>query len=173
MARGADGRAGWRFDPCSTPRLLSRALAPLMTWSDWPPRRKPISAVLAVVVILAVTGSIAVFDPWLGALGCLLMLNSCAEVLLPSHFALDEKGIRVNGLLRRLRRPWHNFASWTATDEGYWLQASTASSLIARRRSLLLRCPDCHQQVASLLARHINPTDSTSPPLPTLQQEVP
>jgi hypothetical protein len=127
-----------------------------ISWRDWPAQRQRGRAVLAGVVIVAASVSVAVVEPWLAAIGSVAMLASVSEVLLPTRYTLSEKGLFIDNVLRKRRHPWRHFQGYRALGGRVALLGAGPSRLIRRRRSAVLRCPANTVAVVAVLAHRLD-----------------
>lgn len=74
-----------------------------VVWTDWPARRSPGRALLALALIGLSLLAVAAVDRWLVPLGCLLLGAGTAEFLLPSRFQVQADAARVDRLLSHRR----------------------------------------------------------------------
>lgn len=127
----------------------------MLTWTDWPARRRPLRATIAAAVIVLCALAIGAVDPWLGAIGLVLLVLATAEVLLPTRYALGPDGVEVRSVARVLRRPWDRFSGWVPSTEGFWLRGRGPRAWLRRRRGVGLRCPGQEDAVAAILRDHL------------------
>jgi hypothetical protein len=126
----------------------------MISWSDWPARRRPLVSILAAGVIGVVVFVISTLDMWLAILAAALLIGVCAEALLPTRFTVTDEGVQVASLFRRGHKPWQRIDGWWATEAGFVLHgAKRAGSL--RYRDLWLRCPDQLDTIESRLRLHL------------------
>ncbi len=104
------------------------------------------------------TGAVASVDPWLAFVGAVLLMVATAEVLLPTRFSVDDDGVQIQNLVRRARRTWDRFGSWTAVHDGFQLVGTSRRAFLRRRASVRLRCPELRAEVEALLRSHIGET---------------
>ncbi len=122
-------------------------------WVDWPARRAPRRALLTgVVIALTVLGLLAL-DPLMALVGALLLLGATAEVLLPSHYRLDDRGVTIDRALWSRQVPWSKFQGWSPAPEGFLLHGAGSRALLRRRRTLRLHCPHHQDGVEAVLLR--------------------
>ncbi len=113
----------------------------MISWSDWPARRRPLVSLFAALAIALVVAIVASMDPWLALLGGLLLLGLCAEALLPTRFTVTQQGVQVDSMFRKGLKPWQNIASWQPAEQGFLLRGGRRAGSL-RYRDLWLRCPD-------------------------------
>lgn len=70
-----------------------------VVWTDWPARRSPGRALLALALIGLSLLAVAAVDRWLVPLTCLLLGAGTAEFLLPTRFQVQAHAARVDRLL--------------------------------------------------------------------------
>ncbi len=134
----------------------------MISWSDWPARRRPLVSILAAGVIGLVVFVISALDPWLAILSAALLIGVCAEALLPTRFTVTDEGVQVASLFRRGYKPWQRVDSWWATEGGFVLRgAKRVGSL--RYRDLWLRCPDQLDTIESRLRLHLGTPRGSQP----------
>ena len=114
----------------------------MITWTDWPARRRPARAAFAGGVVLASSAAVVSIDPVLGFVGTLLLLAALREGLFPTRFRLSDQGVRVDNPLLRRERPWDRFDGWRHLADGFHLDGRGRTALLRRRYDLVLRCPD-------------------------------
>ena len=127
----------------------------MITWTDWPARRRPLRAFTAVAVIVLTVAVFSSLSPIYGGLAAFVLLTITAEVLLPTRFTLTGDGVEAFNLFRHARRPWARFTGWRGTSEGFHLKGNGSIEFIARRRSLFLSNPDDSAAVESLLSEQL------------------
>ncbi len=113
----------------------------MISWSDWPARRRPLISLFAAVVIAAVLAILIPIDPLLAALSVVILLGLCAEALLPTRFTLSEDGVKVDSIFRRGTRPWERIDGWQHAEHGFLLRGAVRVRSL-RHRDLWLRCPE-------------------------------
>ena len=133
----------------------------MITWSDWPARRRPLVSLFVAAVIAAVVTFLMHVDPLLAALSAALLLGLCAEALLPTRFTLSERGIRIDSVFRRGTSPWQRIASWTPAEHGFFLRGALRVRTL-RHRDLWLRCPEQLDTVESFLRNHLGAPNEVS-----------
>jgi len=110
-----------------------------------------------VFVIVVTIATLAQFDFVLSVIGLVVLILAGSEVFFPSQYTLcDEEGVVFNNFIRRRRQPWRTFQGWTATSEGYVLNGSGRAAILRRRRTIVLRCPECSAKVEPFLIRNIS-----------------
>ena len=122
-----------------------------LIWRDWPAQRQQRRAILAAVIIVATCAGVAILDPLIAAVGTVALIAAVSEVLLPSTYTLSESGVVVNNVLRKRRHPWRHFRGWRAATDQVVLLGEGPARIIARRRTVLLRCPDNQEAVTAAL----------------------
>ena len=120
-------------------------------WRDWPAQRQRRRAIVAAVLIVLTSVSIAVIEPLIAAIGTIALLAAVSEVLLPTTYTLSQDGVAVDNVLKKRRHPWRHFRGWRPEPGAIVLLGEGPAALIRRRRSLLLRCPDNTEQVIAAL----------------------
>jgi len=135
-----------RGPPLPYPAAPLTPTAPIL-WSDWPARRRPARSVAAGIVLALTVGAVATYGAAWGLLAALVLLGSTGEALLPTRFALNEDGVRVDHPFRRARRPWTGYRTWRPAPGGFWL----ARNGPLRARGVLLRCPGREAEVEDAL----------------------
>ncbi len=123
----------------------------MITWTDWPARRRPARAALAAAIVLVSTGAAVAVDPLIGFVGALLLLASVRDGLLPTRFRLSDTGVHLSNPLRSRSRDWDGFGGWQPLTDGFELLGRGRNPALRRRRGLVLRCPDRLDEVASEL----------------------
>jgi len=126
----------------------------MISWSDWPARRRPLVSLLAAGVIALVVAAIATLDPWLAVIGTALLLGVCSEALLPTRFTVSDEGVRINSLFRKGHRPWDRIAAWRPARHGFLLRGALRVGRL-RHRDLWLRCPEHIDTVEARLRSHL------------------
>ncbi len=122
-----------------------------LTWRDWPAQKQQGRAILAAVVIVATCAGVAILDPLIAAVGTVALVAAVSEVLLPSTYTLSDSGVMVDNVLRKRRHPWRHFRGWRAAEGRVVLLGEGPAGIIARRRTVLLRCPDNQEAVTAAL----------------------
>ena len=120
-------------------------------WRDWPAQRQRHRALLAAVLIVLTSVSIAVIEPMIAAIGSIALLAAVSEVLLPTTYTLSAEGVSIDNILRKRHHPWRHFRGWRPAPAAVMLLGDGPAALIRRRRSLLLRCPNNTAQVIEAL----------------------
>jgi hypothetical protein len=113
----------------------------MISWSDWPARRRPLVSLFAAVVIAIAVAILVPLDPLLAALALVILLGLCAEALLPTRFTLSEDGVKVDSVFRRGTRPWERIDGWQHAESGFLLQGAVRVRSL-RHRDVWLRCPE-------------------------------
>ncbi len=154
-----------RFDPLQSTALWCPALGTHkpIRWSDWPARRQPARAAIATAFIVFTVAWVATLDLWLAFVAALLLLTACAEVLLPTRFALSDSGVVADNPFRRATRTWDRFGSWFRTADGFRLVGGARSRILRRRASVTLRCSDRRDEVEEALRTHLGDETLPSP----------
>ncbi len=145
----------WRMTRFDRPIDPAYIPAPLMiSWSDWPARRRPFISLLAAGVIGLVVATIATIDPWLAVLGTALLLGVCSEALLPTRFTVTDEGIQVDSVFRKGHKPWERIATWQPCRHGFLLRGTLRVGRL-RHRDLWLRCPEHIDTIEARLHSHL------------------
>ena len=126
----------------------------MISWSDWPARRRPFLSVFAAAVIVLAAFVLTTIDPFLAMLAAVLLTGLCAEALLPTRFTLSEQGVRVDNLFRRGNKPWDRIAGWHKAEHGFLLRGALRVGRL-RHRDLWLRCPEHIDTVEARLRSHL------------------
>jgi len=108
-----------------------------------------------VVLLAATVAAVALVDRWLAALGAAVLLMATGEVLLPTRYAIDADGVRLQGLVRARRLRWVQLAGWRRAGDGIQLLGAGRHPLLRRRRSVVLRAAP--QAIGPLLEQHLGP----------------
>ena len=126
----------------------------MISWSDWPARRRPLISLLAAAVIGVVVAILQQIDPMLSVLAAALLLGLCAEALLPTRFTLSEDGVRVDSVFRRGMKQWQIIEGWQRAEHGFLLRGAVRVRNL-RHRDLWLRCPEQLDLVEASLRTHL------------------
>ncbi len=141
---------------------------PPVTWTDWPARRSPGRAIFAAATVALAVAGIGATQPALAAIGGALLLGATGEVLLPTRYTLDARGVTTASPLGRRRRPWSQLDRWRPTPEGFAVigaaPAGGAAAILRRRRSLLLRGAADPAAVAAWLSERLGPSAGAAAP---------
>ena len=127
----------------------------MIDWTHWPAQRSPLRAFFAVLVVLVSIAGFSSVEWMYGVVAAFVLLTATSESLLPTRFRVSDEGVEAFNLFRRVRRPWSRFESWQRGDQGYFLRGQGPLSLIARRRSLWLPCPELYEPVGGFLENHL------------------
>ena len=130
-----------------------------LTWTDWPARRIPYRALLATSVMAVGIVWATQQHPAYGFLAAVVFLSTTADALFPTRYTLDETEIRLSNAFRRLRRPWSAFGQATEVPNGVYLQYASSVGWLAKRRSVLLRCPENFANVRAFVHQHLQLSD--------------
>jgi len=133
----------------------------MISWSDWPVRRRPLVSLFAAVVILLVAGTLAPIDPLLSSFSVVLLLGLCAEALLPTRFTLSDEGVRIDSVFRRGTRTWEQIDDWQRADSGFLLRGATRVRSL-RHRDVWLRCPQQLEVVEASLRTYLGEPKSVT-----------
>lgn len=123
------------------------------TWSDWPAPRHPTRSFGAAVIILVATLAISTIDPFLAVAGGVILVAATAEVLLPTRYELSGEGVKVLGPFSRRSQAWSRIAEWQSLPEGFLLVGRGSRPVLARKRTIVLRCVEQRTAVETLLQR--------------------
>jgi len=126
----------------------------MISWSDWPARRRPFLSLFAAAVIMLVTFVLTTMDPMLALLAALLLTGLSAEALLPTRFTVSEQGVRVDNLFRRGNKPWDRISSWQHAEHGFLLRGARRVGTL-RHRDLWIRCPHLLAEIELRLHSHL------------------
>lgn len=134
----------------------------MISWSDWPARRRPLISILAAGVIGIVVLTVSALDPWLAVVAAALLIGVCAEALLPTRFTVTDEGVQVDSLFRKGHKPWGRIATWQPCRHGFLLRGALRVGRL-HHRDLWLRCPEHIDTVEDRLRSHLgapveNPT---------------
>lgn len=113
---------------------------PELTWSDWPARRKPLTAavLLAGAVVLGILIARGTGDPLLGIAAPLFVLVSLSSYLLPTRYRLTRDAVEVRSLGVVRSRPWSEMKRFEEDDAGLFLSPFPKRSWLDAYRGVRL-----------------------------------
>ncbi|GEM_PF-2994622 len=133
----------------------------MLTWTDWPARRRPARAALAAAVVIVCTAWVVSVDPVLGFVGALLLLASVRDGLFPTRFRLSDGGVDLVNPLRTRSLDWGGVGGWQPRTDGFELLGRGRSAAMRRRRGVVLRCPDLRDEVMHELRARLGAPEGT------------
>lgn len=129
-------------------------------WTAHPLREEPWtkSAVLGGVVV-AVSAGVALSFAGLGygLLSLGVLLASLSSYFCPTHYLLDEEGVRVRHLGHCRQRSWRQFCRIDRCRQGVFLSPFARPSRLDPFRGCLLRTPRDPEAVRQFAQRHVGP----------------
>lgn len=132
----------------------------MLSWTDWPARRRPRRAAFAASVVVGSVGLAASIDPVVGFVGALLLLASVRDGLFPTRFRLSEAGVEIRNPLLVRSRDWGGVGGWVRGAGAVTLLGRGRSGYLRRRRALVLRCPDHFEEVTAMLQDRLGEPDA-------------
>jgi len=141
----------------ATPDSAHFAGFALLCWQSWPLRQRPLRAVLALGVLLAVgIGVQWLTGRWhLAAASVAVLIVTSWRFFLPVTFQLSQSGIDYWVLGRRRHIPWESIRSCRIQADGVLLLPHQDDSLIARLNGVYVPWNGHKQQVLALLEQHV------------------
>ena len=133
----------------------------MISWTDWPARRRPRRALFAGTVVIVSVGLAASLDPVVGFVGALLLLASVRDGLFPTRFRLTDHGVEVRNPLRMRAQDWDGFGGWAHQGEVFTLFGRGRSAALRRRRAVFLRRPERPTAVAALLRERLGEPEAS------------
>lgn len=133
-----------------------------LEWRVWPAREKVITAavVIAVILLSSLAALKSFQNGWYGFLSLAGLTLALAEWLFPTHYRLDETGVRVRGPFVHTVRDWEAFRLAVVLPDRILLSPlSNLDSWIARRRRVVLRLRDNAVSVREFVGRRVELRD--------------
>ena len=111
-----------------------------LSWSVWPARTKPLTALVLVAgaAVLGVLIARGTGDPMLGVAAPLFVLVSISSFLLPTTYRLTPDAVEVRSLGVVRARPWSEMKRWDQDDAGLFLSPFEKRSWLDAYRGVRL-----------------------------------
>jgi hypothetical protein len=125
-----------------------RELEPL-EWVSHPARERPWATVLLVFVILlaGVAASAYGGNPWWGIVGVVLITLTMWSYFMPSHFVIDDWGVRKSSPFGEEKMSWERIRSYVPDRYGVLLSPFAQPTRLAKFRGLSVQFAGNREEV--------------------------
>jgi len=139
----------------------ARKAAGALTWSAWPARERPLSAIvlLASALLLGVLVVRGTGDAVLGLAAPLFVLGSLSSFLFPTSYRLTEEAVEVRSLGVSRARPWKEMRRMTVDATGVFLSPFEKRNWLEAYRGVRLLFGGNRDQVVAYVEARIGRED--------------
>lgn len=133
-----------------------------LAWATHPIRRKPITAVLVTVFILAVgfLVFISTESRAFGTLALVVLFASLAKFYMPTKYLLSDKRIMVKSTTQTVSKNWSNFRSFYPDKNGVLLSPFIQPSRLENFRGMYLIFENNRDEVINFIRSRITAEES-------------
>jgi len=131
----------------------------MYSWRNWPLKDEPPWKTLLLALSVAGSGIIAgvsFAEPLFGLISFLLLALSVGNYWIPSHYTLDESGVKIKRLWSIKQRAWHYYKRAASDSGGVFLGVFISPSPLDSFRGDYLRCPGKVAEIYEFAKRHIH-----------------
>jgi hypothetical protein len=130
---------------------------PALEWRAWPLRERPLPALAAsgVIIALGALAGLAVNSALAGAAAVVLQVLLLAPFFLPTRFRLDDRGVRIDALTLQRELAWDAIRRCTIGRRGAWISTLRRPGPLEARRGILLLYGRHQAAVVAHLKAHL------------------
>ena len=139
----------------TTPNTLNPT--PLLEWSAWPAREKPLFALGLVLFLLAIwvaVGYIYREAVWV-LLAVILLLGAVAPFFVITRYRLDEEGVSMKRYVTTMKKRWEELRSYYPDNNGVLVSPFAKPSRLENFRGVYLRFGGNREKVLAVLEQNI------------------
>jgi len=143
----------------ATPDEAEGGGAVAVSWTVQPWRRNRPLGIAVALLVLAVTFGVRVVFGSMGwaAMALVLLTLSVARFYLPTRYALNAHGARMQGPFGTVEREWSAFRAWFVGTDGVLLSPFTKPSRLAFTRGIFLPFDDHRDEVLAAVEAFLGP----------------
>jgi len=139
----------------TTPETLPPT--PLLEWSAWPAREKPLFTLGLVLFLLAIwvaVGYIYREAVWV-LLAVILLLGAVAPFFVITRYRLDEEGVSMKRYVTTMKKRWEELRSYYPDKNGVLVSPFDRPSRLENFRGVYLRFGGNREKVLAVLEQNI------------------
>lgn len=142
-------------DVSTTPDTLPPS--PLLEWSVWPAKEKPLLSLGLTVLLIAIwvaVGYIYREAVWV-LLAVILLLGAVAPFFVITRYRLDEEGVSIKRYVTTMKKRWEELRSYYPDKNGVLVSPFAKPSRLENFRGIYLRFGGNREKVLAVLKQNI------------------
>lgn len=129
---------------------------PLLMWTVWPARTRPLATcgVILVVLVVAVFATIIMQTVIAGLLAALFLVHSLRGFFFPTIYRIDPTGVSTQCLAHRKWYPWRRIRRFRYDADGAFLSTRAGGTFLDRFAGMHLTWNRNHEDAVPLIEHY-------------------